>query len=347
MNEDSDRPLDFPLRCRPLLKQKIWGGRGLERILGKALPPDEPIGESWEVADVPEGRSGIEGGPLAGMSLREVMADFSEQMLPGSRDAEFPLLVKFLDAQDDISIQVHPDAEVCERLYPGERSKNETWLVVHVEPGGTVLHGVREGVDLDEICSRIADGSIVEVMRRIEVRPGDVIHLPAGTLHALMRGVMLLEVQEPSDSTFRVYDHDRLGQDGRPRDLHIEQALRSLHMQQAAAARIVPRTERQDWGDRELLIDIEPYRVERLRLTGEMVWRPVAISPSVVVTMAGELVASWAGGEMAFSTGETFIVPPGVEGLRLAPAGDRCEVVVASARRPGCERPNTGGEPVV
>ncbi|MFW5866836.1 MAG: type I phosphomannose isomerase catalytic subunit [Armatimonadota bacterium] len=332
MKRDSDRPLNFPMRCRPLLKPKIWGGRDLERLLGKVLPPDERIGESWEVADVPQGISAIEGGPLDGLSLREIMERFGGQILPGSSGVEFPLLVKFLDAKDDISIQVHPDADVCERVYPGERSKNETWLIVEVEPGGGVLHGVREGVGMDEIRARIADGSIMEVMRRIAVRPGDVIHLPAGTLHALMRGVVLLEVQEPSDSTFRVYDHDRPGQDGKPRDLHIEQALKSLHMGQTQAAKIIPERERHEWGGRELLIDIAPYRMERLTLTGEMTWREEPRAPSVAVVMSGGAVAQWPGGEMAFDTGETFIIPPGVEQLRLAPAGERCELVMSVAR---------------
>ena len=333
LKRDSDRPLRVPLRCRPLLKPKIWGGRALERILGKTLPADEPIGESWEVADVDHGRSAIEGGPLDGLSLREAMERCGEELLPGApRGEEFPLLVKFLDAQDDISIQVHPDAQVCEELYPAERSKNETWLIVDVEPGGGVLHGVREGVELDEIRERISDGSIMEVMRRIDVRPGDVIHLPAGTLHALLRGVMLLEVQEPSDSTFRVYDHDRLGQDGRPRDLHIEQALESLHMEQAAAARIIPERREHPWGTREVLIDIAPYRMERLTLTGEMTWRPRADGAVVIVVMDGDLVVMSDGSEMAFATGETFILPAAVEELTLAPVGKQCEVVVAAAR---------------
>ncbi|MGM0494228.1 MAG: type I phosphomannose isomerase catalytic subunit [Armatimonadota bacterium] len=332
MKRDRELPLNFPLRCRPLLKPKIWGGRALERILGKTLPPDEAIGESWEVADVPEGTSEIAGGPLDGLSLREVMDRFGAQMAPGSRACQFPLLVKFLDAQDDISIQVHPDADICERLYPGERSKNETWLIVDVAPGGAILHGVREGASLDEIRERIAEGSIIEVMRRIDVRPGDVIHLPAGTLHALMRGVVLLEVQEPSDSTFRVYDHDRPGQDGRPRELHIEQALKSLHIDQAGAARIVPAREEREWGVRELLIDIAPYRVERLTLTAEMQWRSDTGGPAVVVVIKGGLVVTWADDEMALRVGETFIVPPGVSKLQLAPAGTDCEIVVISAR---------------
>ncbi len=333
VTQDPTRPLDCPLRSRPLLKPKIWGGRGLERILGKALPRGEPIGESWEVADIPQGCSSIADGPLAGLTLREVMERFGEDLVPGGAGGEFPLLVKFLDAQDDISIQVHPDAGLCERLYSAERSKNETWLIVHVEPGGAVLHGVREGVALDEVCARISDGSIIQIMRRIEVRPGDVVHLPAGTLHALLRGVLLLEVQEPSDSTFRVYDHDRLGQDGRPRELHIDQALRSLHIQQAAAALITPEAERHEWGLREPLIDIPAYRVERLTLSGVMPWRGREAAPSVLVVLDGALAATWPGGEAAYSRGESLIIPPGVGQTTFAPAGSRCTVVCASVHR--------------
>jgi len=329
----SQPPLSYPLRCRPLLKPKIWGGRGLATVLGKELPPGEAVGESWEVADVPEGTSAIADGPLAGLSLREVMERVGDELLPGWGARQFPLLVKFIDAQEDISIQVHPDAEVCRRLFPAERCKNETWLIMHVEPGAAVLHGVHPGVTVDELCARIADGTVTRVMRRIDVRPGDVIHLPAGTLHAMLRGVMLLEVQEPSDSTFRVYDHDRVGLDGRPRELHIDQALESLHLNDRAPALVEPRREPREWGERELLIDFAPYRMERLTLRRSLVWRPDPDSPAVLVVVAGELEfeAGKIGG--ALRTGETAIVPPAAR-MTLTPRG-QCQVVVAHPRRAG------------
>jgi len=329
VNASRDEPLNFPLRCRPLLKPKIWGGRGLERVLGKSLPPDQVIGESWEVADVPEGTSSIAGGPLEGASLREVMERFGDRLLPGRRGEQFPLLVKFIDAQEDISIQVHPDADTCRRCFPAERSKNETWLIVHVEPGGAVLHGVRPGVTIDELSARIADGTVMEAMRRIDVRPGDVIHLPAGTLHAMLRGVMLLEVQEPSDSTFRVYDHDRLALDGHPRELHIEQALESVRLNGDAPACIEPRAQERPWGRRELLIDIAPYRMERLTLRGEVVLRREAGVPGVVVGVAGRTELQWPRGAALMAMGETFILPPGVERLALRPHEGESQVVVA------------------
>lgn len=325
-------PLSYPLRCQPLLKPKIWGGRGLATVLGKELPPGEPVGESWEVADVPQGTSAIADGPLAGMTLHEVMARFGERLFPGWNADQFPIMVKFLDAQEDISIQVHPNAQVCAERFPEERSKNETWLIMHVEPGGAVLHGVHHGVALEEICAHLTDGRITEVMRRVEVQPGDVLHLPAGTLHAMLRGVILLEVQEPSDSTFRVYDHDRLGLDGRPRELHVEQALATLRLNGDTPALLSPASERHPWGEREVLIDIAPYRVERLTLRDELTWRPRE-GADVLVVVAGALELELAEGRTRLGVGETVIVPPGLE-VPLRPMG-AAQIVVASAHRPG------------
>lgn len=331
MRGKSRDPLSYPLRCRPLLKPKIWGGRGLATMLGKQLPPGEPVGESWEVADVPQGTSFIADGPLAGMTLHEVMARFGERLFPGWGATQFPIMVKFLDAQDDISIQVHPHAQVCAERFPEERSKNETWVIMHVEPGGAVLHGVHPGVTLDEIRTRINAGTITEVMRRIEVRPGDVLHLPAGTLHALLRGVMLLEVHEPSDSTFRVYDHDRLGLDGRPRELHVEQALATLRLDGNSPALLTPIAERHAWGERELLIDIASYRVERLTQRDELIWRPEE-GADVLVVVAGAVELDLAEGHARLGAGETVIVPPDLD-VTLAPIGV-AQVVVVSPHRP-------------
>lgn len=329
MNSSPDLLLNFPLRCRPLYKAKIWGGRGLERVLGKVLPPGELIGESWEVADVPAGCSSIADGPLAGLTLREVTQQFGEQLLPGSESAEFPLLVKFLDVQQMSSVQVHPTADVCSRLYPLERGKTETWIILDAAPDAAVLHGVQEGVTLEEIRGRITDGSIMQIMRRIGVAHGDVVHLPAGTLHALLPGVVLLEVQEPSDSTFRVHDHDRIDADGLPRELHVDQALESIHVRQTDAAIMAPVVESREWGTREVLVNINAYRVERLKLTGMTEWR-YGDAPAVVVVTAGDALAvRWGGEEAVYHLGETFIMPPAVENAAIRSEGSSVEIIVA------------------
>ncbi len=261
------------------------------------------------------------------------MERFGEELFPDHPDEQFPLLVKFIDARSNISIQVHPDAEICRQLYPSERAKAETWVIIHVEPGAAVLHGLKPNVPLEELRRRCEDGTVIEAMRRVEVRPGDVLHLPAGTLHAMLEGVTLLEIQEPSDSTFRVYDHDRMDSDGRPRELHLEQALRSLRPGEAGPPLIEPRRTPHAWGSHEILVQIDQYSVERLYLERERAWRPPGRVPAVMVVIAGQLEVRWDDGEGRFVRGETFIVPPGIEALRLVPVEPACVVVATPGER--------------
>ncbi|MGC9317515.1 MAG: type I phosphomannose isomerase catalytic subunit [Armatimonadota bacterium] len=323
--------LSFPLRCNPLLKRKIWGGRGLAEVLGKALPPDELVGEAWEVADLAEGTSSIADGPLADASLREVVERFGPSLLPGG-EQQFPLLVKFIDVQDDSSIQVHPDAETCRRLYPGERCKSETWVIIHAEPGAMVVHGFQRGVTPEEVRQRVADGSIARVLRRVPVAAGDVLHLPAGTVHAMLRGVMLLEVQQPSDSTFRIDDYGRPGPNGRPRELHVAQALQSMRVGDCGPARVTPRLERCEWGARELLVSGGAYEMQRLTLRGEMRWKQPTGVPAVMVVVIGSVEVRSLKHEALFTMGESFIVPPGLE-LSMVPRGESQVVVATPAAR--------------
>ena len=323
--------LSHPLLCDPLFKPKIWGGRRLETILGKQLPPGEPIGESWEVADIAEGASTIANGRLAGMSLREAMAEHGHALAPGAGDGRFPLLVKFIDAEDDISVQLHPDAEACRRHFPHEHSKHECWIVVDAAPGACILHGVRPEITRSEVESRIRDESFVKCLRRVPVQAGDVIDVPPGTLHAACKGVVLLEVQEPSDSTFRVYDYGRTGEDGRPRALHIEEALRALRLRRDAPAKLDPKRDTLDWGEYELLVDAAPFRVERLTLRRSVPWPTPSAAPAVLVVLAGGAAIPHDGESIGLCLGETCILPAALEGVDLQPDGDAV-VVLATPR---------------
>ena len=218
----------YPLTFEPVFKERIWGGRRLEQLYGKRLPPGVPIGESWEVTDRPEGVSVITNGPLAGRTLRELMENHREELLGAAWDAggKFPLLIKILDAQDILSLQVHPPESVARRL--GGEPKTEMWYVADAEPGAHLLVGLKRGVTREEFERKVRAGTAAECVHRVPVQKGDAMFLPAGRIHAIGAGLVLFEIQQNSDTTYRVFDWNRVGPDGKPRPLHIAEAMESI-----------------------------------------------------------------------------------------------------------------------
>ena len=220
-----------PLRFHPILKPRAWGGRRLARF-GKQVPPAPaaPVGESWEVADlappVEDGVSRVAGGPFDGASLRDLMESHRGAILGKAHDVggRFPLLIKFLDAAEHLSVQVHPTAELARR-HPGAHLKTEAWVVLEASPGARIYRGVRDGIAADRFRAAIADGSAVDLLVSEEVRAGDCIPLVSGLCHALGAGVVVAEVQTPSDTTFRVFDWNR---NDPARPLHVEQAMECI-----------------------------------------------------------------------------------------------------------------------
>jgi mannose-6-phosphate isomerase len=222
---------DLPLlRFEPICKPAIWGGRELERLFGRRLPEGVPVGESWEIVDLPGERSAVVDGPLAGATLADLRRDRRDELLGpvGLLEGRFPLLLKFIDARRTLSVQVHPDAAACRRLGGGARSKTEAWYVIDREPGAALYVGLREGVDRPRLERSLAAGDVERCLVRVAVEPGDFVHLPAGTVHAIGGGVVLAEVQQSSDTTYRLFDWNRVGLDGKPRTLHVDQALDSI-----------------------------------------------------------------------------------------------------------------------
>ena len=218
----------YPLIFQPIFKERIWGGRNLERLYQKPLPAGVPIGESWEITDRPEGVSVIANGPLAGKDLRWLMENYAAEVL-GTAQAyggRFPLLIKILDAQDKLSLQVHPPAAVAAGL--GGEPKTEMWYVADAVPGADLFVGLKQGVTRAEFEGKIRDGSVAECFHRVPVQTGDTMFLPSGRVHAIGAGLVIFEVQQNSDTTYRVFDWNRVGLDGQPRALHVEQSLASI-----------------------------------------------------------------------------------------------------------------------
>ncbi len=220
----------YPFLFEPNLHVVVWGGHQLRPYKGM-VSDDEPIGESWEVSAVPSSISIISNGECKGRDLVSVISEDPEGILGHAVSAryhgELPLLMKFIDAEHDLSIQVHPDDEMAQRVH-GKMGKSEMWYVIKAAPGSYLYAGMKEEITPAEYTRRVADGTITEVLARHEVKSGDVFYIPSGRVHAICGGILLAEVQQSSDVTYRIYDYNRPGMDGKPRELHTELAAQAI-----------------------------------------------------------------------------------------------------------------------
>lgn len=218
----------YPLTFQPIFKERIWGGRNLATLYGKEIPPGKRIGESWEISDRPGDESVVARGALTGKTLHWLMQHHAAELLGQRREmpARFPLLIKILDAQDVLSLQVHPPAHKAAEL--GGEPKTEMWYVAGAGPGAELYVGLRKGVSRADFEHKLARQTVAECFHRIPVKAGDAMFLPSGRVHALGAKTVIFEIQQNSDTTYRVFDWNRLDDKGKSRELHIEQSLASI-----------------------------------------------------------------------------------------------------------------------
>jgi mannose-6-phosphate isomerase len=220
-----------PLKFTPIVKPLPWGGRKLETLFSKVLPDWLPCGESWEVVDLPEDQSVVAEGPMAATSLSSLVKTRSDELL-GEAEllmGRFPLLFKLIDATQTLSVQVHPDEEAAGRIGGGARPKTEAWYILQADPGAVLYLGLKEKIGREELRAALQAGTVGDLLNAVEVQAGDFIYLPSGSLHAIGSGILLAEIQQASDTTYRVFDWNRMGLDGKPRQLHVEEALESIN----------------------------------------------------------------------------------------------------------------------
>ena len=213
----------YPFLLDPSLHVKVWGGRKLATVMHKPLPTDEPYGESWEMHDT----AVVANGALAGRTLGDLLGEYGHDLLgPDNDPAEgFPLLAKLIDANDWLSVQLHPDDAQARRLEGQPRGKTEAWYVIAAEPGAKLVLGLQPGTTPDQMAAAIQNNTLEALLVYAEVVPGDVLFIRAGTIHALGPGLLIYEIQQSSDTTYRLYDWGRMGLDGKPRDLHIDKGV--------------------------------------------------------------------------------------------------------------------------
>lgn len=218
----------YPLIFKPIAKERIWGGRNLEKLYGKELPAGAVIGETWEISDRPGDESVIANGPLAGKTLHWLMEQHAADLLGSLRPvpARFPLLLKIIDARQTLSLQVHPPASIAASL--GGEPKTEFWYVAQAGPAAELFVGLKNGVTREQFEARLASGTVAECFHRIHVKSGDSMFLPSGRVHALGANVVVFEIQQNSDTTYRVFDWNRVDSNGKPRQLHIPESLASI-----------------------------------------------------------------------------------------------------------------------
>ncbi len=246
-----------PLTFQPVFMERIWGGRRLESKFGKRLPPKARIGESWEIVDRPEAQSVVARGPLKGKTLHELWIKERSSIFGELPDApRFPLLVKLLDAHENLSLQVHPPEQVARKV--GGEPKTEFWYVAAADPDAELLVGFSKPIARDEFEIALREGTAADYVQRIPVKPGDAAFLPAGRLHAVSAGNLLVEIQQNSDTTYRVFDWNRVDDKGKRRQLHIQQALQCINFNDVAPKLVE--------GQDELLIRYELFEIQKWKL---------------------------------------------------------------------------------
>ncbi len=318
-----------PMLLEPVLKTTIWGGRRLESLFGKSLPVGVKVGESWELADHPNGTSMVVSGPLAGRTLRDVVAAEAESIYGAQPAAtwlrRFPLLVKIIDAADDLSIQVHPDDQQAAKMGLSDCGKTECWVILAADPGASLVVGVNDDVAAAEFRQWAAEGQLDPVLVRQEVHSGDFVFIPAGRLHAIGRGIVLAEFQQPSDTTFRVYDWNRRDKAGQARPLHLEEAMACMRFGREATDDARAAVVLQEPGVRvENLVRCEHFWLDRVKLDGHHLAcetdRPPAEGKAEVAgfhcvfVAEGEGHVIWTGDSgaeesLAVNAGRTVLVP--------------------------------------
>ena len=306
-----DNPL-YPLKLRAALHVKVWGGRKLATRLDKPLPTAERYGESWELHD----SCAIANGDYAGHSLGELTRQVGGDLIGADNDpaAGVPLLAKFIDADQWLSIQVHPDDAQAQALEGEPRGKSEAWIVLDAAPAAQLVTGLRPGASLRQMKDAIQRNQLEALLVYSEVKAGDVLYVPANTVHALGPGILVYEIQQSSDTTYRLYDWGRLGLDGGPRDLHIEKGL------QVANLESLPRVRRPD-GD--LLVDGEYFRTWRHTLADSELVLATEGRFQALSCIEGELLARAAGGAEAIvlSKGETGLIPACIAAFSISGTG--------------------------
>jgi mannose-6-phosphate isomerase len=311
-----------PLRFEPIFKSALWGGRRLAEWI-PAAPADGPLAEAWVLSDQGEHVSRVADGPLRGKSLRDLMGDSRDDLLGAAagRHEQFPLLLKFIDARDTLSVQVHPDDELARSLAGMPRGKTEAWVVLRAEPGSRIYAGLRPGVCRDSLSAALGANNVEQCLHSFEPKVGDCLFLPAGTVHALGAGLFIFEVQQTSDVTYRLYDWARLDpRTGQSRELHIEAGLRCTDFTAGPRRPTWPALEHAGPVQRERLVSSAYFHLYRYRGSRTFT-HDGGGTCSVLIGLEGTVTVVWNGSRHPLGPGDVLLLPASLGRVDCVPAG--------------------------
>ena len=313
----------YPMKLQASLKDYLWGGTRLKEEYGKETNLDK-VAESWELSCHEAGQSVIVNGEAAGQTLSDWLAGQDRSVLGknAERFEKFPLLIKLIDAKGDLSVQVHPDNEYALRV-EGEPGKTEMWYIVDCEPGASLLYGFKEQISREEFERRIADNSLLDVCNRVPVHKGDVFFIDSGTLHAIGAGILLCEIQQSSNTTYRIYDYGRMGTDGQPRELHVAKALDVTKLERPVRdAKPQAKLDIFACAEVELLASCEYFTTYHINLNGMCHLKAGENSFQCITVLAGSMELATAGGRVSIKKGESVFLPAGLGRYQLIGHGE-------------------------
>ncbi len=312
-----NRIAPYPMKFMPQFKELPWGGEKLAGF-GKSLPAGKKIGESWELSGIPSSPSVAANGHLAGVPLDEIV---SRESLWFGGKKRLPLLVKLIDASENLSVQLHPDDRMAKKLgLPS--GKTECWYVLHAEPGASIIRGLKNGVDATSLFQAIASDRIEECLLSVPVRAGDVIPVPAGTVHALGKGIVTYELQQSCDVTYRLFDWHRTSP---KRELHIEEGIKAIDF-----SSLLPEITNLAPGSSGKVYSCEHFSLEKVSLSEKSAWFSVPTSWSSVTLISGSASIEYDFGRMGIVTGDTLLLPEGLD-CKIEGSKDGCEFLLAYA----------------
>lgn len=311
----------FPMKLKAPLKDYLWGGTRLKTDYFKRSPNLPVVAESWELSCHPDGLSVIAGGEFAGQTLEAYLKEHPEDW--GSRAADktrFPILIKLIDAAKDLSVQVHPDDAYALRVEQ-ELGKNEAWYIIDCEPGARLIYGFDHEISREEFARRIADNTLLSVTHAVEVHPGDLFYIEAGTLHAIGAGILLAEIQQNSNTTYRVYDYGRLGADGKPRALHIEKALEVTRLEPARPREVSQSPVLLEGAEKRLLVDCPYFKTALWTVEEEVCLEATEESFLHLLMLEGGLELDYGFGSLGLIPGDSVFVPASMGEFELIGEG--------------------------